>query len=133
MSTVLEAPISSAARWGGYIVSGLISLFFFLDGVMKLFKPAFVMAATSQLGYPENVTLWLGASLGFCTILYLVPLTSILGAVLLTGYLGGAVATHGRVEEGAFPVIFAAIFGVLVWVGLYLRDPLVRALLPLRK
>ena len=133
MSSVLEAPISSAARWGGYIVSGLISLFFFLDGVMKLFKPAFVVEATTKLGYQENVIIWLGAVLVFCTILYLVPLTSILGAVLLTGYLGGAVATHVRVEEGAFPVIFAAIFGVLVWVGLYLRDPLVRALLPLRK
>ena len=87
---------------------------------------------TLQLGYPESVIVGLGIVLLTCTVLYIIPTTSVLGAILLTGYLGGAVATHVRVGEGLFPVLFPVIVGVLIWLGLYLRDEPLRALVPLR-
>jgi hypothetical protein len=103
-----------------------------MDGVMKLFKPRVVVEATVQLGYPESVILGLGIVLITCTVLYIIPPTSVLGAILLTGYLGGAVATHVRVGEGLFPVLFPVIVGVLIWGGLWLRDERLGALVPLR-
>jgi hypothetical protein len=87
-------------------MSAVPALFLVVDGVMKLFKPAVVVDTTVQLGFPESVILPLGLVLLACTALYVVPRTSVLGAVLLTGYLGGAVATHVRVQDGAFPMIF---------------------------
>lgn len=125
-------PISKAALWGGYAMSVLPSLFLLLDGVMKLFKPEPVVKATIELGYPESVILGLGIVLVSCTILYLIPRTSVLGAILLTGYLGGAVASHVRHEDGAFAILFPVVFGALLWGGLVLRDARLRALLPLR-
>jgi len=109
----------------------LTSLFLLLDGVMKLFKPRFVVEATMQLGYQESAILPIGIALVVCTVLYLLPITSVLGAILLTGYLGGAVATHVRAGQGAFPVIFPVIIGVLIWGGLYFRDHRLRNLIPL--
>jgi hypothetical protein len=100
---------------------------------MKLFKPQFVIDANVQLGYAESTIVPIAIVLVLCTLLYLIPVTSILGAILLTGYLGGAVATHVRVGGPAFPVMFAVTIGVLVWTGLYLRDPLLHTLIPLRK
>jgi hypothetical protein len=91
-----------------------------------------VIEATVKLGYPESVIIGLGAVLLISTILYLIPKTSVLGAILLTGYLGGAVATHVRVQEGWFSIVFAVVFGALLWLGLYLRDERLRALLPLK-
>jgi hypothetical protein len=126
------APVSKKMLWAGRIISALPALFLLLDGVMKLFKPAFVVEATVRLGYPESVIIPLGIVLLACTLVSLVPRTSILGAILLTGYLGGAVATHVRVGEGLFPVLFPVILGVLVWGGLWLRDERLRALVPLR-
>jgi hypothetical protein len=108
------------------------ALFLLVDGVMKLVQPAIVVETTVQLGYPESVILGLGIVLLACTVLYLVPPTSVLGAVLLTGYLGGAVATHVRVADGLFPVFFPAIVGALLWGGLLLRDRRLRNLIPLR-
>lgn len=99
---------------------------------MKLVKPPFVVAETVRLGYPENVIIGMGVVLLSGTILYLIPQTSVLGAILLTGYLGGAVATHVRFPEGWFPILFPLIFGVLLWLGLYLRDDRLRALIPLK-
>ena len=126
-------PIKQSSKgmiWGGWIVSVLVGLFLLLDGVMKLFKPQFVVEATVKLGYPESAIIGIGAVLVVCTLLYLFPRTAVLGAILLTGYLGGAVATHVRVNEGAFPIVFGVVFGVLVWLGLWLRDARLRALLP---
>jgi hypothetical protein len=123
--------ISKNARIGGYIVSGLPALFLLIDGVMKLFKPEFVVKETVRLGYAESTIIPLGIVLIICTLLYLLPTSSLLGAILLTGYLGGAVATHVHLFEGAFPVIFPVIFGIMIWGGLYLRDTRIRALLPL--
>jgi len=122
---------SNATRWTGYVMTILPSLFLLLDGVMKLFKPRFVVEATVQLGYQESAILPIGIVLVICTVLYLLPITSVLGAILLTGYLGGAVATHVRAGQGSFPVIFPVIIGVLIWGGLYFRDHRLRNLIPL--
>jgi hypothetical protein len=100
---------------------------------MKLFKPAVVVETTVKIGYSEAVILPLGIVLLTCTVLYIVPRTAVLGAILLTGYLGGAVATHVRVGEGWFPVSFPIIVGALLWGGLWLRDTRMRALIPLRE
>lgn len=128
-----QTTVSNANLWAGRIVGGLAVLFLLMDGVMKLFKPKFVVDATVNLGYPESVIVPIGAVLVLCTILYLVPATSVLGAILLTGYLGGAVATHVRTGESTFSIIFPVIFGILLWLALYLRDTRLRALLPLRQ
>jgi hypothetical protein len=114
--------------WAGRIISGLPALFMLVDGIMKLVKPAVVVDATVQLGYPESVIVGLGVVLIACTILYLIPRTAVLGAILSTGYLGGAVATHVRVGGPMFSIIFPVIFGAMLWGGLYLRDERVRSL-----
>jgi hypothetical protein len=130
-SHIQIAPVSKGRIWAGRIISALPALFLLFDGIMKLVKPAPVVDATVQLGYPESVILPLGIVLLVSTIPYLIPRTAILGAILLTGYLGGAVATHVRVGEGLFSVLFPVFFGVLLWLGLYLRDERLRTLIPL--
>ena len=127
------APISVKKFWTGRILSGLPALFLLVDGAMKLVKPAPVVEATVQLGYPESVILPLGIALLGCTILYLIPRTAVLGVILLTGYLGGAVATHTRVGGGWFAIVFPIILGVLIWGGVYLREERLQALIPLRR
>ena len=133
MESNTQTPISSGKLWGGRIMSWLPALFLLVDGVMKLFEPAVVVEATVKLGYTENVIVPLGIVLTVCTILYLIPRTAVLGAILLTGYLGGAVATHVRVGGGWFPILFPVIFGVLLWGGLYLRDNRLRTLIPINQ
>ena len=123
---------SCQSLWAGRIMSGLPALFLLMDGIMKLFKPPVVVQATVELGYPESVIFGLGLTLLASTLLYLIPRTSVLGAILLTGYLGGAVATHVRVGGPAFNVVFAVMVGALLWGGLWLRDRQLRELLPLR-
>lgn len=129
---MVETSVSKKSLWIGRIVGGLAALFLLLDAVGKLVKPAVVVEATTKLGYSESVIVPLGIVLIVCTILYLIPVTSVLGAILLTGYLGGAVATHVRVNEAVFPIVFPFIIGALVWLGLYLTDVRLRALIPLR-
>ena len=134
MATHVEAAhISKESLWTGYVLTGFSSLFLLLDGVMKLFKPRFVVEATTQLGYQESSIVPIGAVLVACTVLYLIPRTAVLGAILLTGYLGGAVATHVFARGGAFPILFPVIIGVVVWGGLYLRDTHLQTLIPLRQ
>jgi DoxX-like family len=123
---------SKKSLWAGRIIGGLPVLFLLVDGAMKLVKPAVVVEATRNLGYSESVITPIGLVLLACTILYLIPATSVLGAILLTGYLGGAVATHVRAGAGLFSIIFPVILGALLWVALYLNDLRLRALLPLR-
>jgi len=127
-----QFPVSTKALWGGRIATGLPALFLVFDSVLKLVKPAPVVEGTVRLGYPESVIIPLGIVLLSCTVLYLIPRTSVLGAILLTGYLGGAVATHVRIGQGPFEPIFPIALGVLLWGGLYLRDVRLRALIPLR-
>ena len=119
---------NKSSLWGGRILSALPVLFLLLDGVMKVVKPAFVVEATVQLGYPESVIVALGVVLVACTVLYLIPRTAVLGAILLTGYLGGAVATHVRVGGPLFSILMPVILGAMLWGGLYLRDERVRSL-----
>jgi hypothetical protein len=120
--------------WAGYILSGLPALFLLIDAVGKFVKPPAVVEGTQQLGYTESVILPLGIILLASTVIYLIPRTSILGAILLTGYLGGAVATHVRVGSPLFShILFPVYLGVLIWLGLYLRENRLRLLVPLRK
>lgn len=123
------ASVSKKLLWAGRIVSALPVLMLLFSGIIKLLKLAAVVTEFARLGYPESRVLGIGILEIACTIVYLIPRTSVLGAILLTGYLGGATATHVRIGD---PFIFPIIFGVLVWVGLYLRDERLRALLPLR-
>jgi len=119
--------------WTGRIMSALTTLFLLMDGVMKLFKPRVVVETTVQLGYPESSIVGIGIVLLVCTACYLVRRTAILGAVLLTGYLGGAVATQVRVGAPVFNIFFPVILGAMLWGGLWLRDRLLQELLPTRK
>ena len=123
-------PVSKKRLWAGRIVSGLIVMFLLVDGVMKSMKARVAVEGTIQLGYPESVIVWLGIVLLACTLLYAIPRTSILGAILLTGYLGGAVATHVRVGDPLFSHAFFPVYlGVLLWGSLLLRDNRLRALI----
>lgn len=120
------SPVSAKKPWAGIVLSALPALFLLFDGVLKLVKPAGVVEATVRLGYPESVILGLGIVLIACTIIYVIPRTAVLGAILLTGYLGGAVATHVRAGDGLFPMLFPVIVGALLWGGLFLRDERLR-------
>ena len=133
-STLQPKLISKTTLWAGRSLSALAALFLLMDGLSKVMKPPAVIAGTVQLGYPESVIVGLGVLLLVCTFLYIVPQTAILGAVLLTGYLGGAVASNLRVGSPLFShVLFPVYIGLLVWGGLYLRDVRLRSLLPLQK
>jgi 4-amino-4-deoxy-L-arabinose transferase-like glycosyltransferase len=128
-SDISATPNSKKMLWAGYIVSALPVLMLLMSAIMKFAKPAAVLEGFAHLGWQENLALALGIVELTSTILYVIPQTAVLGAILLTGYLGGAIATHVRIGEG---FIGPAIFGVLVWLGLYLRDPRIRALIPFR-
>ena len=122
--------ISSKVRWAGYVMSAVPALLLLVSSSMKLMKPASVIEGFAHLGYDEDVALGLGIVELLCTVLYLVPRTSVLGAILLTGYLGGATATHLRIGEPYYTAIF---LGVLLWGGLFLRDERLRLLIPFRR
>jgi hypothetical protein len=121
--------VSKTNLWAGRIISTLVVLFLLFDAVAKLMKIAPVLQAFTQLGFSTSLAVPIGAVLLVCTILYVIPPTSILGAILLTAYLGGATVTHVRAGQ---PFYFPVIFGVLVWGGLYLRENRLRALIPFR-
>jgi hypothetical protein len=123
------SPVSKKLVWAGRITSALPVLMLLFSGVMKLVKPAPVVEGFAQLGYPESLALPIGILEIVCAVVYVIPRTAVLGAILVTGYLGGATATHVRVGD---PFFFPIILGLLVWGGLYLRDERLRALLPLQ-
>jgi hypothetical protein len=131
-TAVVEAPVSKAALWGGRVLSALPVLMLLMSGAMKLVNPPEVAKEMARLGYPESLALGLAIVELGCTLVYLIPRTAVLGAILLTGYLGGAVATHVRVGDPPGAFLQPAILGVLLWGGLFLRDPRLRALIPLR-
>lgn len=117
----------------GYGLTGLCVLFLFMDAGMKLMRLPIVLETTTQIGWPTSSVVPLGVVLLASTLLYLFPRTSILGAVLLTGYLGGAVATHVRINSPLFThTLFGVYVGIIMWAGLYLRDPALRSVFPLR-
>jgi hypothetical protein len=133
-SEIETAPVSKGSLWTGRIMSILSILFFLMDAVMKLLKPTFVVDATVKLGYQEGVIQGLGIALLICTILYAIPGTSVLGAILLTGYLGGAVSSNVRVGNPLISnVLFPVYFALILWGGLYLRDKRLRTLIPWRR
>ena len=115
--------------WAGYVMSALPVLMLLFSAVLKLVKPPSVVEGFTHLGYDESLSLGLGLVELACTLLYLIPRTSVLGSILLTGYLGGATATHLRIGE---PFHMAVLLGVLLWGGLYLRDERLRQLIPMR-
>jgi len=122
---------NTASLWGGRILTGLPILFLLMDSVMKFVQPAEVIQGTTQLGYNVSVLPGLGTVLLLSTLLYAFPRTAVLGAILLTGYLGGAVATHVRMANPwASHILFPVYLGIMLWGGLYLRDPRVQALIP---
>ncbi len=120
------APVSKKLVWTGRVLTGLVVAFLLFDGAIKLFPVAPVIDAFNRLGYSPDIASQLGVLLLACTVLYAIPRTQVLGALLLTAYLGGATATHVRVGD---PFWFPIVMGVIVWAGLYLREPRVRALL----
>jgi hypothetical protein len=131
MSSVRQSvPTSKPMLWTGRIMSGLAAAFMLFDGTAKLFKPSFVVEPTTRLGYPESVIVGLGTVLIVCTLLYVYPRTAVLGAILLTGYLGGAVASQVRIQEAWFSTLFPVVFAGLVWGGLVLCDARLRSVLP---
>lgn len=116
--------------WVGRGITGLLSLLFLFSGGMKLVGGAEVVQGMAQLGLPASMMVPLGILEIACTVVYLIPATSVLGAILLAGYMGGAICTHWRVGDAVFlPIVIA----ILVWVGVYLREPRLKALIPLRR
>ena len=126
------APVSATRLWAGRVSSALAVLFLLFDGVIKVLQLAPAVETTVQLGYPERLTLGIGLLELACLVVYALPRTAPLGAILLTGYLGGAIATHVRAGSPLFSIIFPIVIGALLWGGLYLRDARMRALLPPR-
>ena len=124
------APASKGMLWAGRVVSAVPVLLLLMSAVMKFARPPAVVEGFVKFGYPERLLIILGIVELTCTILYLIPQTAVLGAILLTGYLGGATATHVRIGDPAF--IVAVLCGVMVWLGLFLRDRRLRALIPVR-
>ena len=122
--------ISKKSILAGRIVSGLVVLFLGADAAMKVLKTRLAVEGDARLGYPENTVVGIGVLLLLCTLLYVLPRTSILGAILLTGYLGGAVTTHVRVGNPWLGYVLLPVYiGVLVWGGLFLRNPRIRTFL----
>jgi hypothetical protein len=121
---------SKKMLWAGRILSALSVLMLLFSAVVKLARPAGVLQEFTRLGYQQHEAVSIGIVELLCTVVYLIPRTAVLGAILLTGYLGGATATHVRIGDPFMPPI---LFGMVIWLGLFLRYPLLRALLPLRK
>ena len=145
MSTYVEAarastksistkPVSTKSVWAGRILSGIVVLFLVFDGAIKLVPLDIVITTSEQLGIPTHLARTLGVLTLACTLLYAWPRTSLLGAVLLTGYLGGAIYVHVRAGSPLFShTLFGVYLGLIAWGGLWLRDPQLRALFPVRR
>ena len=130
MTPQLTVAAPKGALWTGRILSGLAIAFLAWDGVIKLIQHPMAVETTQKLGYASSVLPMLGALEILSALLYVYPRTALLGAVLMTGYLGGAVATHVRAGSDTFSVIFPVIIGALMWGGLWLRNHRLRALAP---
>ena len=134
MTTIAETkPVSKPARWAGRILSGLVVVFLMFDGAIKLVPWPIVTETMDRMGYGSSETM--ARSLGIitiaCTLLYSIPPTSILGAILLTGYLGGAIASHVRIGSPLLShMLFGLYLGLMLWGGLWLRDRNLRSLIP---
>jgi hypothetical protein len=135
MEAILNRPtapavrVSTARLWTARVVGALLTLFLVVDGAGKVLRLAPYVEGTAKVGYPDGTLVPLGLVLLACTAVYAIPRTAVLGAILLTGYLGGATATHVRMGQ---PYFFPVVFGVLLWACLWVRDARVRTLLARR-
>jgi hypothetical protein len=120
---------AATVSWPGRALSALVVAFMVFDGILHVLKPAPVTEAFAQLGYPLRLSVGLGILEVILAVLYAIPRTAFIGALLLTGYLGGAIATQLRVDAGWFPTIFPLIIAAILWTGLALRDPRLRGLI----
>jgi hypothetical protein len=135
MSSVFQpAPLARQWIWTGRILSGFMVLFLLFDGIIKFMKIQPVIDTFAQLGWPIKFAVPIGIIDVACAVLYAIPRTAVLGALLLTGLLGGAIATHVRIESPLFShTLFGVYMGLVAWGALYLREPRLRALLPLSR
>jgi hypothetical protein len=132
MGPETRPPVSKAALWTGRVISTLPVLMLTMSGVMKLMGPPEVVDGFRNYGFDASILVPLGVVELACTLLYVIPRTAVLGAILVTGYLGGAIATHVRAGEPPAQYVVPVVLGVLVWLGLYLRDARLRDLVPVR-
>ena len=137
MTVIAETlPVSRPARWAGRVLSGIVIVFLLVDGAIKLVPWPIVTETMEKMGYGSSDAMMrgLGVITIICTVLYAVPPTSILGAILLTGYLGGAIASHVRIDSPLFThTLFGLYLGLMLWGGLWLRDCTLRGLIPFRR
>ena len=126
----MAASGSGKIVWTGRVITGLVSLLFLFSAAMKFVAGAEVKEGMAHLGLPESMVIPLGILEAACTLIYLIPATSVLGAILLAGYMGGAICTHWRVGD---PFVGQIAIALVVWLGIYLREPRLRALIPIRK
>jgi len=132
-SAIQPGTVSRKSLWAGRIITGLVAAFLLFDAVIHLMKPAPVVEGFAKLGFPIRFAIPLGIIELVCVLMYLIPRTSIFGAILLTGYLGGAIAIQLPTGNPFFgEVLFPVYNGVFLWGGIYLRDEKLRALVPLR-
>ena len=122
------------ALWAGRTMSALVVIALVADGTIQLFAPAQIVSTLQETGFAMDLTRVVGPIILACAILYAVPATAVLGAILVTGFLGGAICAHVRIGElGSPPEIISLLLGAMTWGGLYLRDPRIRAILPLSR
>jgi len=124
--------VSKGRFWTGRIISALVVLFLLFDSITKVMKVRAVLEASAQLGYPAKTIFTIGIILLVCTVFYIIPQTAIFGAILLTGYLGGAVAANLRIGSSMFNTLFPIVFAALAWTGIFLRERRLGALIPFR-
>ena len=129
---VPETMPRSRALWAGRIISAFVVIVLVADGSTQLFAPAHIASMLQETGFAMELTRVLGPLILLCAILYAIPATAVLGAILVTGYLGGAICAHIRIGElGSPPELISLLLGAMTWGGLYARDPRIRAILPL--
>ena len=127
-----EAMTLGRAPWAGRIISAIVVITLVADATVQLFAPAQIASTLQETGFAMDLTRVVGPIILACAILYAVPATAVLGAILVTGFLGGAICAHVRIGElGSPPEIISLLLGAMTWVGLYARDPRIRAILPL--
>jgi hypothetical protein len=129
---VPEAKTSHRSLWAGRIMSAIVVIVLVADGIIQLFAPSQIASMLQETGFAMDLTRVVAPIILVCAILYAIPATAVLGAILVTGFLGGAICAHVRIGElGSPPEIISLLLGVMTWGGLYARDPRIRALLPL--
>lgn len=121
-----------AQRVTGWVLTGFTGIFLAFDGISKLVPNAFVAQSMLKLGYPATQTIGIGILILAITAVYLIPRTAVFGAIILTGYLGGAVASQVRIQEAPFSIIFPILIAAIAWTGIYLREDRLHSLLPIR-